>query len=263
MRGSLPLRHMQLRTPTCAWLFAFASVSHPCHRLRLRPPDVPFVSLSGDCWHALSCQSIKRLSVTSRHDKIANLLINFFNSNLFLARTVKKAFAHKLPDVEIHLPRETIFIDVSGTHPFNPSYLERTLTNISSALDNRANIKINKYAAWARERNARFIPFVLDTFGRLHKDAADIIKLACSERVGLAPSPNSQSSHSLLTELSLQWQRGNGEIISQWATMCRNHLSNRLAFSSLISNSSGSSSSSSRVVVAVAVIVYDGFPIVT
>ena len=78
-------------------------------------------------------------SVTSRHDKIANLLINFFNSNLFLARTVKKAFAHKLPDVEIHLPRETIFIDVSGTHPFNPSYLERTLTNISSALDNRAN----------------------------------------------------------------------------------------------------------------------------
>ena len=266
-----------------AWLSASAASAiedtHVRVAVRLRlglPPlsSLPFAStrcplcefdFGGDCWHALSCQSIKRLSVTSRHDKIANLLINFFNSNLFLARAVKKAFANKLPDVEVHLPRETIFIDVSGTHPFNPSYLERTLTNISSALDNRANIKINKYSAWARERNARFIPFVLDTFGRLHKDAADIIKLACSERAGLAPSPNSQSSQSLLTELSLQWQRGNGEIISQWAIMCRNHLSNRLAFSSPSSSSSGSSSSSSSSCCRddLSLVVCGGFPIVT
>ena len=225
-----------------AWLSASAaSAIEDTHvrvavRLRLGLPPLsspPFAStrcplckfdFGDDCWHALSCQSIKRLSITSRHDSIAKLLINFFNSNFCVAREVKKS-RDKLPDVEVHLPRETIFIDVSGTHPLNYSYLSGTLNNLDSALTNRATYKITKYFTWARERNARFVPFVLDTFGRLHKAAADLITVACGELSSLAPSPSRQSSQSLLVELSTLWQRGNGEIISQWSIMCRDFLS--------------------------------------
>ena len=118
-----------------------------------------------------------------------------------------------------------IFIDVSGTPPLNYSYLSGTLNNLDSALTNRATYKTTKYFTWARERNARFVPFVLDTFGRLHKAAADVITLACGELSSLAPSLSRQSSQSLLIELSTLWQRGNGEIISQWSIMCRDFLS--------------------------------------
>jgi len=178
-----------------------------------------------DMWHALSCQSLKRLSVTSRHDMIANLLINFFNCNLCVARAVKKTFAHKLPDLEVHLPRETIFIDVSGTHPFNHSYLSGSINNIDSALTNRAAIKTNKYHTWASDRNARFVPFILDSFGRLEKAAMDLLLLAAKELACLAPSPARQSIHSLLSEVSVQWQRANGAIVSEWAIMCRDLIS--------------------------------------
>ena len=36
-----------------------------------------------------------------------------------------------------------------------------------SGLVSRADLKTDKYAAWARDRGARFAPFVLDSFGRL------------------------------------------------------------------------------------------------
>ena len=205
-------------------------------RLRLGLPPLPSlpvaricplceIDLAGDSWHALSCQSLKRLSIFSRHELIVLLLIQFLNSNGFLARTLKKNRSDKLPDIEVHLPHETIFLDVSGTHPLNPSYLSRTLSNPNAALDYRANYKAGKYDAWAAERNGRFLPFVLDSFGRLQQQALVFLDLVAENTALLAPSPTRMSFPTLRSIMSSQWQRGNGLIVGEWAIMCRDSLS--------------------------------------
>ena len=227
-----------------AWFSSTAQTLNDQHsrvavRLRLGLPPLPSLpgaricplcelDLADDPWHALSCQRLKRLSIFSRHELIVLLLIQFFNSNGFLARALKKSRSDKLPDVEVHLPGETIFLDVSGTHPLNPSYLDRTLSNLSAALDYRANSKASKYGGWAAERNGRFVPFVLDSFGRLQREALDLLDLVAATTVSLALSPTRMSLPTLRSMLSSQWQRGNGLIVCEWAIMCRDKLSRHL-----------------------------------
>ena len=120
-----------------AWLSAAAgSFLEYCHarfaiRLRLGLAPIPSLDLRNcplcheddiDPWHALTCIHTVSRSVTTRHDSVAYLLIAFLNANFCVARAVKKAEDSKLPDVEAHLVRETVYLDVSGTHIFAKSY---------------------------------------------------------------------------------------------------------------------------------------------
>ena len=221
---------------TNAWLSAAAGSSlEDCHarvaiRLRLGLAPIPSLVLRNcplcreddiDPWHALTCIHTVSRSVTTRHDNVANLLIAFLNANFCVARAVKKAEDSKLPDVEAHLVRETVYLDVSGTHIFAKSYRENTFLDHMSGLVSRADLKTDKYAAWARDRGARFAPFVLDSFGRLHCEAANFITLIANECARFAPSPARKCVQSFIAELSTIWQRGNGEIVSEWAVLCR------------------------------------------
>ena len=90
-----------------------------------------------------------------------------------------------------------------------------------SGLVSPADLKTDKYAAWVRDRGARFAPFVLDSFGRLHCEAANFITLIATECARFAPSPARKCVQSFIAELSTIWQRGNGEIVSEWAVLCR------------------------------------------
>ena len=171
-------------------------------RLRLGLAPIPSLDLRNcplcheddiDPWHALTCIHTVSRSITTRHDNVANLLIAFLNANLCVARAVKKAEDSKLPaaDVEAHLVRETVYLDVSGIYIFAKSYRENTFLDHMhmSGLVSRADLKTYKYAAWARDRVARFAPFVLDSFGRLHCEAANFITLIATECARFAPSP--------------------------------------------------------------------------
>ncbi len=114
-----------------AWFSAAAGSSlEDCHarvaiRLRLGLAPIPSLDLRNwplcheddiDPWHALTCIHTVSRSVTTRHDNVANLLIAFLNANLCVPRAVKKAEDSKLPDIEAHFVRGTVYLDVSGTH---------------------------------------------------------------------------------------------------------------------------------------------------
>ena len=67
-----------------------------------------------------------------------------------MARAVKNTEDGKLPDVEAHLVKETVFLDISGTHIFAKSFRTATFLDHMSGLVSRADIKTDKYADWAR-----------------------------------------------------------------------------------------------------------------
>ncbi len=68
-------------------------------------------------------------------------------------------------------------------------------------LVSRADLKTDKYAAWAREHGGRFAPYVLDSFGRLHCEAFNFITIIATECARFAPSPTRQWVQSFIAEL--------------------------------------------------------------
>ena len=59
------------------------------------------------------------------------LLIAFLDANLCVARAVNKEDS-KLPDVEAHIVKETVYLDVYGTHLFAKSYRSSTTCPVLS-----------------------------------------------------------------------------------------------------------------------------------
>ncbi len=99
------------------------------------------------------------------------------------------------------------------------SYRENTFLDHMSGLVSRADLKTDKYSAWARDRGARFDPFVLDTLGRLHFEAANFITLIATEYARFEPSPTRKCVQSFIVSLALfgTVRVPNGEKDSEWA----------------------------------------------
>ena len=70
------------------------------------------------------------------------------------------------------LPTGVVWLDVSVVNPLVTSYLDDT-----NHLKTREKQKIAKYVTHASGANARFVPFIVDTFGAIGKQAAEFLKL--------------------------------------------------------------------------------------
>jgi hypothetical protein len=180
--------------------------------------------IAQDQWHALSCVKIRRKAITNRHDSAAQLLCRYARSNGALARVEPKDEGSLVPDGEVILPMKTILFDVSGTHPGAPSYRENNARHPGSAISARERIKNNKYLTYASNLSARFVPFVIDTFGWLGKPATKLVKEieadAFHPRLGL-PACTRITSGNFLGLLAVEWQRHNANVIFQWSSMIR------------------------------------------
>ena len=177
-----------------------------------------------DQWHALSCVKLRRKAVTTRHDSAAQLLCRFARSNGALARVEPKDSGSVVPDGEVTLPTKTVLFDVSGTHPAAPSYRSNNARHPGTAISARECTKNNKYLAYATALNARFVPFVIDTYGWLGKPAIKLIKEIADDafhpRLGL-PACTRITSGNFLGLLAVDWIRHNANIIFQWSTIVR------------------------------------------
>ena len=165
------------------------------------------------------------MSITVRHDHIADLLAKFARSNDCLARTyIKKDLTHKLPDGEIHFPDKTIIFDVSGVNTSAPSY--RDLLP-GEAVRQRERSKTTKYFDFAKSRSSSFVPFVIDSHGSLGPKALKLLDEI--EAAGLcgpgSPSPFRLTRSEFYSRLSSSWQVDNAKIFNEWSTKCRDKLS--------------------------------------
>jgi hypothetical protein len=136
--------------PLAAPLSATSSPVRSCSdfqlALRLRLGLPPTNSLPDTCplchkdmrdnrWHALGCQSLKRRSITIRHDRAMQLLVNFARSAGVLASLSPKDLSSLVPDGEFFFARETVLVDFSGTptHADTPLLPERPVRHREEA----------------------------------------------------------------------------------------------------------------------------------
>ena len=183
--------------------------------------------MSDDQWHAFSCVKLRRKAVTTRHDSLLQLLCRYARSNCCIARVEPKDGASLVPDGEIHLPCETVLIDVSGTFPNAPSFRRRSANRPGSAVATRTTTKNNKYKAHSESRGARFVAFVYDSYGFVSKDALDLVNLIEKEAFhpGFGMPESSRMSRSdFLSVAACTWQAQNANIIMQWYSMIRSKL---------------------------------------
>lgn len=125
-------------------------------------------------------------------------LVTFARSAGVLASLTLKDLSSLVPDGEFFLSRETVLVDFSGTHPLSPSLLSSP--QAMSAIERRETSKSAKYHLHCLQLKARFIPFVMDSYGGLGSKAlgflndlereASLLKLPI-----LFESPKPLSSH--------------------------------------------------------------------
>lgn len=140
-----------------------------------------------DATHLLTCIMKGK---TKRHNHVANMLGKLAESAGMLVEveptiaqyhpTDSKADAQKTdscPDIWLTTPHASYLIDVCIMHPCAPSVTSANAKQLHSTLNKTAKKKFDRYDAVARERNATFIPFILDAYGSFHKDAIKLISI--------------------------------------------------------------------------------------
>ena len=196
----------------------------PLPNVHLSTCPLCLADMANDQWHAFSCVKLRRKAITSRHDSVGQLLCRYARSNGALARIEPKDEASLVPDGEIVLPTSTLLFDVSGLHPAAPSYRRSNELNAGASILTRQNTKIDKYLSYATNLGAKFVPFVLDTFGWLGEPALRLVKEiendALHPRLGL-PACTRITSNDFLPLLAVDWQKGNANVIYQWSSMIR------------------------------------------
>jgi hypothetical protein len=173
-----------------------------------------------------SCVELRRKAVTTRHDSVGQLLYicRYARSNGALARIEPKDEASLVPDGEIILPTATVLFDVSGVHPAALSYRRSNELHAGASMLTRQTTKNDKYLSYATNLNAKFVPFVIDTYGWLSKPALRLVNEIENEalhpRLGL-PASTRITSTNFLPLLAVDWQRGNANVVYQWSAMIR------------------------------------------
>jgi hypothetical protein len=174
-------------------------------------------AVKNDSWHYLSCmKSLGGNKITARHHGIRNILANFATkSGAIVEIEPSHCFSDNLlrPDLEIIMGSQRYFIDVTIISPTNPSNLSYGLKLLGAAAY-KEKMKQNKYAKLSNEAGASFIPFVIESYGGLGKQAKKFIEtLGVYSREHGATITTQDLISGLRYTMSCMIQRGNGLIM--------------------------------------------------
>lgn len=97
-------------------------------------------------------------------------------------------FDGKRPDAHVYFAQDNVMIDVSVIHPAAPSYARSGAASYLGACRLREKHKEAKYRDVTREEEARFVPFVMETFGAMGTQASSFLK-----ELGCAPVEQTQN----------------------------------------------------------------------
>ena len=140
--------------------------------------DLPNTLVRDDPWHWLSCNSMKRTSITHRHDDIANNIARHTHYAGGLATVEVSHLSDKnkmRPDLQIILPGGHYISDVKVVHATCPTHVAKYSGIQFGAARAGQKEKIKKYADIAKHSHADFIPFVVETSGAFTKESEKLI----------------------------------------------------------------------------------------
>jgi ribonuclease HI len=121
--------------------------------------------------HALKCKQLSTYSQTSRHNRIRDTLAAVAR-NFGISTTVEPTFyiydssSQRRPDIVFHLPR-AVATDVAVVHPTGAA---------GESAKSKAKNKIEIHQAAVARFNHEFIPFVLETYGRMDSSCKQLIE---------------------------------------------------------------------------------------
>jgi len=134
------------------------------------------LNLKSDPLHFLSCKRIKRSAVTQRHNMVLQRLSHLLQQAGGSVYIEPNWFEGKRPDAQVNFSRGNTMIDVSITHPSAPSLCRSAAARPLAAAKRRENLKECKYSSIARDEECQFVPFVMESYGSLGKQAFKFLK---------------------------------------------------------------------------------------
>jgi hypothetical protein len=209
------------------------------HRLGLTqmPANAPGVQCfckthiqPGNIDHAMTCSTLSG-AMTLRHDFIKDIVRRIFqrasvaSSVEPVLRPLRGAQAAALTnrqeergDILAVLPDAVTVIDVSIVHPAASTYMRQAASTEGAAAAARDQAKRARYQL-TNPDGYDFIPFSVETFGRIGKPAMALINTLASSAAASATVYKDGFVTSALRELSIGLCRGNGVMYRRSMTM--------------------------------------------
>jgi hypothetical protein len=161
--------------------------------------------------HFHTCAPLRSLCAGSRHNHVVDELMAIAYSVSVPARKEPRSFgsADRRPDIVFTGMTETLYVDISVTHPCADTYVNRAATTAGSAALLREQTKHGRYDEWARARNARFSPFVVESFGAFGKSCETVFRFLAREAEARVGTPPTEFISEARTRVSFALQRGN------------------------------------------------------
>ncbi|HEX3641449.1 MAG TPA: reverse transcriptase domain-containing protein, partial [Ktedonobacteraceae bacterium] len=232
----LPNPHFRLAVRQNLGLAPFPCMLANC----LTCHDLPNTLIRDDPWHWLSCNSIKRVSITHRHDDIVNNIARYTHYAGGLATVEVSHLSDKnkkRPDLQVIIPGGHYISDVKVVHATCPSHVAKYSGTQFGAARAGEKEKVDKYSDIAKTCHADFIPFVVETSGAFTKKSEQLINhiiSTCAEHQQLW-EPR-EVKRGFLGAIAIAVQRGNASAMFEGYSRAQRAIGN---MTSAVSPSTG------------------------
>ena len=166
-----------------------------------------------DQWHGLSCATVVAKQGRDKHDAVGRAIQYQLHSIGVHCRLEPRGDDRKdgrRPDFETQLPGHHLILgDVTCPNPVAPSHVKRAAGKALAVAEDAATAKRTKYADYARERDADFVPFVVEAHGGMCKEAVAFIAKVRKAAAREAHWYERESECDLLHTIAVAVQRGN------------------------------------------------------
>jgi hypothetical protein len=174
-------------------------------------------------WHYLDCQLLKRLSINTRHNMVAQILSTWATrAGLSTVLEPYYLFEHqnnKRPDVQIVGHGDNIIVDVTVVDPTSHTHVtgsSNATLHTAMKLEQR---KITRYSAEAKRHGFTLYPFALETYGGWGPTASKLLKHIYSMADTMSEYSRCWSSkeisRGIVDAVAVAVQKGNAAIIQQ------------------------------------------------
>lgn len=171
-----------------------------------------------DPWHGLCCPAERARSVTRRHDDVVLAVARWASRLGARVRIEPRGLDNKSrrrPDILIEIGGHCFMLDVTVYHPLAPSHVASCARREESILEAAEADKHSYYRDLADHIKAEFIPFAVETTGRLSSQAMAFVKILISQAAAFknvwAPKEIVQG---IYRTIAIAIVRGNAEIIA-------------------------------------------------
>ena len=125
-------------------------------------------------------------------------------------------------DAVIYTPSTTYLLDVAIPHPTSPSYINKAKNQPALTIAKaREKEKHHKYDNIAKQQEATFIPFVMESYGGIGVEAMQFIKILAGFIATNLHISNISAQQLICRRLSVALQIGNARIMTAWTQKSR------------------------------------------